>query len=307
MMAPSKETSCEGHLPITPSSPIRIVANLIGKLSSQDVERTTLESSESTASMHSEIESLILQLQNTSLSGLVTHQQVTSETRLQHGITCPISPIKKSTPLSPSFNPETANEAYLLTLLRESEATNISLKRRVIELQAANVLNEMYCNMLRGQLAKQEEKRQKGKEKGKLIGDGLPRLLSGDEFYEKVVVYEEERKKAVAEKKSRKIEREQRTEVLLEWKKLEEGRKNENKARRAKYQTAMEQWKEAKAKARVEKTKFNELQPRLGKLLPAIPRPVVNAQEKDGDEDGDGDDSSGEEIVLDENESSDED
>ncbi|KAF9238404.1 hypothetical protein BU15DRAFT_47786 [Melanogaster broomeanus] len=283
-MAPSKETSCEGRLPITPSSPIRIVANLIGKLSSQDTAHTTLEPSESTASMHSEIESLIQKLQNTSLSGLMTGEQVTSKTHLQHGITCPISPMNKSTPLSPDFNPTTTNEAYLLTLLCESDAMNISLKRCVIELQATNVLNEMYCNMLRGQLVKQEEKKQK--RKGKLMGDGLPRLLSSDEFYEKVVACEEEQKKAVAEKKSRKIE------------------KNENKVRRVEYQAAMERWKEAKVKARAEKTKFNEPQSHLGKLMQAIPRPAVNAQE----EDGDGGDSSGEEIVLDENEeSSDED
>ncbi|KIK82287.1 hypothetical protein PAXRUDRAFT_154071, partial [Paxillus rubicundulus Ve08.2h10] len=53
-------------------------------------------------------------------------------------------------------------------------------------------VNEMYCNTLHGQLAKQEEKKQKGTGSGKLVGDSLPQLLSGDNFYEKVVTHKEE-------------------------------------------------------------------------------------------------------------------
>ena len=216
MMAPSKETSCEGHLPITPSSPVRIIAGLLEKLSAnEDIEEApnsdTISDSErsiTTQSMQSDIELLIQQLQGTSLSGLVLDKPITSATRLQHGTAHPISPVKNSDPLrvARTIQPKTSNEVLLLASLRESEAANITLKRRVIKLQAANVLNEMYCNMLRGQLAKQEEKGRKGKGKGKLMGDGLPRLLSSDEFYEKVVVCEEAQKKAVADKKSKKAE-----------------------------------------------------------------------------------------------------
>ncbi|KAF8834069.1 hypothetical protein BDN67DRAFT_862052, partial [Paxillus ammoniavirescens] len=148
-----------------------------------------------------------------------------------------------------------------LALLHESEAANMALKRRVIELQAANVLNEMYCNTLRGQLAKQEEKKQKGKGSGKLVGDSLPRLLSGDKFYEKVVTHEEEQRKKVVAKKSKQVEREQRGQAIAEWKKLEEARKTENKARRAEYRAALEQWKVARLKAQDKKRKFSKPQP----------------------------------------------
>ncbi|KAF9236166.1 hypothetical protein BU15DRAFT_50481 [Melanogaster broomeanus] len=253
--------------------------------------------------MQSDIELLIQQLQDTSLSGLVSDKTITSDTHLQHGTAHPISPMKNSSPLACTIQPKTSNEVLLLTLLHESEAANITLKRRVIELQAANVLNEMYCNMLRGQLAKQEEKGRKGKGKGKLMGDGLPRLLSSDEFYEKVVVCEEAQKKAVAEKKLKKAEREQRAEALVTWKKLEEKRKIDNKARRAEYHAAMQWWREVKAVAKAEKRKFNEEQPRLGKLPQAIPRPTIDVQE----EDDEGDDSGEEEIVVNEDEDSSED
>jgi hypothetical protein len=36
MMAPSKETSCKGFLPVEPSSPIKLVAKLLQNLSLQD-------------------------------------------------------------------------------------------------------------------------------------------------------------------------------------------------------------------------------------------------------------------------------
>ena len=45
----------------------------------------------------------------------------------------------------------------------------------------------MFSDHLSGQLAAQEEKQNKNKKKGQLNGDGLPRLLVGDKFYNHVV------------------------------------------------------------------------------------------------------------------------
>ncbi|KAF8869294.1 hypothetical protein CPB85DRAFT_1184121, partial [Mucidula mucida] len=86
--------------------------------------------------------------------------------------------------------PKTANEIRLLAALRESEAEQLHLCQRTIELQAANILNEVYCKSLRKRLAFQDEKKRKGKGKGKLVGDGLLVLLTSDEFYERVVEFE---------------------------------------------------------------------------------------------------------------------
>jgi hypothetical protein len=36
MMAPSKETSCEGHLPVVPATPVRVIAKLLQKLTISD-------------------------------------------------------------------------------------------------------------------------------------------------------------------------------------------------------------------------------------------------------------------------------
>jgi hypothetical protein len=62
----------------------------------------------------------------------------------------------------------------------------------VLHIQAANVLNELYCARLRKQLACKEKKKSGGK--GRLTGDGLLCLLSGDEFYEKVGLLRSARK-----------------------------------------------------------------------------------------------------------------
>ena len=45
--------------------------------------------------------------------------------------------------------------------------------------------------MLRGQLAHYEKKKNTPKGVGKLVGDGLPRLLSSDELYGRVVEFAE--------------------------------------------------------------------------------------------------------------------
>ncbi|KAF8546349.1 hypothetical protein OG21DRAFT_1427200 [Imleria badia] len=117
---------------------------------------------------------------------------MTSETNVQHGVSCPISPIKKSphATITSDLIPTTLNEALLLTAFRKAETANVILKEWLIHSQTANILNEMYYAKLQGQLAHQHKKK-KGQKEGKVLGDGLPHLLSGDVFYQQVVQHEE--------------------------------------------------------------------------------------------------------------------
>ncbi|KAG8215289.1 hypothetical protein J3R82DRAFT_8850 [Butyriboletus roseoflavus] len=63
--------------------------------------------------------------------------------------------------------------------------TEAWLKTQVTDLHAADVLNGIYCNRLHSQLAAREEKEHNAKKKkGKLMGDGLPKYLTGNEFYQ---------------------------------------------------------------------------------------------------------------------------
>ncbi|KAK0431598.1 hypothetical protein EV421DRAFT_1852996 [Armillaria borealis] len=70
-------------------------------------------------------------------------------------------------------------------------------------MQAANVLNEMYCRVLRKHLANYDKKKQQAKKSGTLVGDGLPRLLLSDVFYELVCDHEERQRVAEQEKEAR--------------------------------------------------------------------------------------------------------
>ena len=102
-----------------------------------------------------------------------------------------------------SIQPTTENELLLLSALRESEAHVQHIKVHAFELQASNILNEAYADRLKKQLTAKEEK--KGKKKSiKLIGDGLPRLLTADEFYELAKEKEKEACEEARDKETRK-------------------------------------------------------------------------------------------------------
>jgi hypothetical protein len=149
------------------------------------------------------LDDVITKLAETSLSSLVGTSAARSEMMLQHGISHLISPIKKSPdPTIADLIPTTRNEVRLLAALREAEMANTMLKERLIHSQAANILNEMYCAKLRGQLADQQEKKKNGQRR-KVLGDSLPCLLSGDAFYQQVFQHDGAQKRPVDDKTAR--------------------------------------------------------------------------------------------------------
>ena len=109
------------------------------------------------------------QLCDTLLSGRFAHL-VSSEPLVS---TDPIpsfqlNPIHGTPPMLPNFEPKMTMEKNLLLLLQESEGREAALQARLQKAQASNVLNQLYCNRLRSQLAFAEEKNKKvkGKRKG---------------------------------------------------------------------------------------------------------------------------------------------
>ncbi|KAK0465752.1 hypothetical protein IW261DRAFT_1346891, partial [Armillaria novae-zelandiae] len=112
-----------------------------------------------------------------------------------------IPPQQKPSIPTLDFVPSTEQECTLATIIQRLEMENELLCRRTIELQAANVLNEAYCAVLWEQLAFKEEKGKKKKTaSGWLMGDGMPVLLTGDDFYERVVQWEKSQEEAAAAK-----------------------------------------------------------------------------------------------------------
>jgi hypothetical protein len=239
------------------------------------------------------INEAIKQLSAGSLADLVSSSPMTSSTTVNHNTNQLISPSNNRTQEALTIIPKTTNEIVLLGALRESQEQETYLKQRVLELQAANILNEAYCSRLRGQLAHKEEKKANPKGKGKLMGDGLPCLLSGDWFYEWVVEFEAWQQREEREKEARLEAREERGEALVKWREQQEERKVAIAARRAEWETEKQVWETKKAAAKLAKKRFDRPKPLLGKLPPAIPRPKTSSAVEVDDDDDDDDDEEG--------------
>lgn len=301
-MAPSKESSCEGRLPTVVAPEITALAKLMQNMSiamssvTEGEPSTNSNTPDNRALRH---DSTTRETDGSALSTMSSASQHNpapeisrAVARLVEGplayLVSPNTPITSESPTPPSasqlihpppvvfdilFVAKTNIERSLLCELRESEAREEALRRRVAELQAANVLNELYCSKLRGQLAHQDEQKKKKKSKGRLMADGLPCFLSGDEFYQKVVAHEEAQQREEREKEARKRARGAVAEAVVHWKKTEEARKERNKERKARYREAVTKWEAERGAARDAKKPFTMRKPAQEKLEAAVPRP----------------------------------
>ncbi|KAF8835750.1 hypothetical protein BDN67DRAFT_865787, partial [Paxillus ammoniavirescens] len=82
--------------------------------------------------------------------------------------------------------PKDETEMRYQSALQESYAREAQYKTALLGMQSAVVLQSMYCGCTAKQLAAQEET-QKQRKKGQLNSDGLPRLLTCDNFFGLVV------------------------------------------------------------------------------------------------------------------------
>ncbi|KAF9440515.1 hypothetical protein P691DRAFT_767660 [Macrolepiota fuliginosa MF-IS2] len=135
----------------------------------------------------------------------------------------PHQPITSTNPITSmstlEIEPETQNEIMLLAMLCKAQSE---------------------VEVLKKQLAFKEAKKGQKGGKGKLLDNGLPRMLSSDEFYKQVGLW----KAAVVEWEKSKTVWKERNAVLME-----------------EYQTAMALWKEAKTQAKKDGKAFRESQP----------------------------------------------
>jgi hypothetical protein len=112
----------------------------------------------------SAVNEAIQKLSSSSMAYLISSDPIPTASRIAHNSSQPITPAINAH----TIEPKTKNEVALVAALREAEAEVKSLKARVVELQATNVVNEMYCNTLRLQLAHKQDKAEGSKGKGKL-------------------------------------------------------------------------------------------------------------------------------------------
>ncbi|KAI0315401.1 hypothetical protein OF83DRAFT_1062200, partial [Amylostereum chailletii] len=108
-----------------------------------------------------------------------------------------------------------------------------------------------YCKQVWGQLAKKEQRLEK--RCARLIGDGLPRLLTKDDFYELVRQYEEELRAAAAEKEQRSNAQDLYLAAVKAWKTSQELRAQRNVQIHAGHVEEQAQWTAEHNLARAEK------------------------------------------------------
>ncbi|EDQ98733.1 uncharacterized protein LACBIDRAFT_296797 [Laccaria bicolor S238N-H82] len=130
-----------------------------------------------------------------------THLEILQDTVAALKKTNLVTAIPNTTAAALTIQPTTSNELLLLAALCEAESRNAHAEIHAFELQASNILNEAYTERLRKALEAREEKR--GKKKGiKLVGNGLPKLLSGNNFYELMQAKEKEVREVLKQKEA---------------------------------------------------------------------------------------------------------
>ncbi|KAI6019098.1 hypothetical protein EDC04DRAFT_2576127 [Pisolithus marmoratus] len=241
---------------------------------------------------HSTAKEAIETLASTSASFLVHETPLTTANQLPTFVTTPVTPTRKHSHRLLEREPESDLEcayqgALQLSLARENQA-----KAALVGMQSTVVLQSLFCGRLSNQLAAQEDKqKEQKKRRGKLVGDGLPRLLTGNEFYSRVVEFERSAADEELERRSRQKRREERAEEMAVWKAAEVERRERNKARKLAYKVELATWEVERDAAKLLRRQPCWKQPKLGKLEPPLPKPVFESAEReevDGNKD-DGD------------------
>lgn len=89
-----------------------------------------------------------------------------------------------------TYQPVTHMEAELLAALHMAAGAHNAQRTSLLHAHATMVLQNTYCERVKGQLAASEKTAHRGKSK-RLMGDGMPQLLTGEEFYQRVVDHNE--------------------------------------------------------------------------------------------------------------------
>ncbi|CDO76418.1 hypothetical protein BN946_scf184925.g5 [Trametes cinnabarina] len=174
--------------------------------------------------------------------------------------------------------------------------------RTIINQQRAMILIQSeYCESVRHQLEAAENKADQPSRTGRLVGDGLPRVLTGTEFIEKVRARDAAQAEQVSAKECNRVEREARASAMSEWKGKMQERKETNKKITLRWREEVEHWEAERDLAKTEHRRPQWTKPKRGALILAIPKPQASPAEaeegmNDEDDEHEGDElSSGEE------------
>jgi superfamily II DNA helicase RecQ len=202
-----------------------------------------------------------------------------------------VSPIKRAR-FHCNISSKSTREKKLEETVKKLTKQVTTLKEHVSALQATVILQGRYCDRVRRHLETQEKKGCREGDNVKLNGDGMPRLLTSDEVFEQVLVYQERQQAKAAEKETRKAARMVRTREMELWMQEDEARKNRNKAKTEQWKVAVKEWEVEQRLAKQEKRKPQWKKPVRGPLEKPCPKPKNprrnggNIDEEDGQDQG---------------------
>ena len=191
------------------------------------------------------------QLTSSDTRFLTSHSPVKSTMEPPDLPTMELSPVKPVAMRAGSADllkavPKMKLEKLLHEALIAKSAEADFFRGQTIQLQAIMVLQRLYCARVHHQLQAREVKTKGGKAKGRLHGDGLPCILTNDEFFEKVVAHFKALEEEEAEKEAWKQNKEDLNAEIDEWRKNEEQRKKKNLELQEKWEAAERAWKAEK-------------------------------------------------------------
>jgi hypothetical protein len=160
MMAPSLETSCRGHLPITPATPLRAITTLIHRANKQareitpSPERNNEDDLPYTPTCRVQqdlfempVRTALSSLHTSSMSYLITSSPIQSTSQPPSFTLVVISPQQPNHAQLLSASAETVRELELQEALREAIVKAEHQKANLIDMQSVMVLNGIYVDM----------------------------------------------------------------------------------------------------------------------------------------------------------------
>lgn len=278
-LKPSIESSTTGSgLPLIPPTPVRTMANLMRNFSHRSMEYEDIQDANTQPqtidpSLLPKLSQAKNELHSTSSGFIFSSSPIKASSSLPLYVTPSQQPVEIPRGLLERV-PETTLEECLQDALAELVQREAQQQGTIIGLQANMVLQSLYCERVRGQLNAREAAGREKKGSGKLLGDGLPRLLTGDDFIAKVQDFAQRQLDEEDARLQKRQEREQYAALLAEWKLRDDVRKLKDKARTAEFKEEMTRWKEEQAIAKAEKRRPGWKKPTRGPREPVIPKPT---------------------------------
>ncbi|RDB22968.1 hypothetical protein Hypma_009914 [Hypsizygus marmoreus] len=296
-LTPATNPTSPTSTPLTSSHTKSISTDMPTRPSSPHAQTHTPTPSHNEPTQTTPIREAVQQLRSTSASFLVSAETPRSTMRIPTFKPYTISPFQHRYSSLINRTPATAHEEELRAALEDLERRDTHRKHQMVGMQAHVILQGMHVGKIQRHLQAAEEKRSKKKSK-KIVGDGMPRLMSGDNVFAMIDAAEKQAEKEAEEKEERRIAREEHREALARWKAVENQRKERNKQRRAAHQASVKAWEAERDLAKTERRLAKWSKPRLQGIEKPIPRPSKPAVDESEDEDHGGDEEMEDEVGM---------